>query len=685
MKRGAEKQLSKDDVDEEVEDGEPGQGIKVADQNVLAKRTIRGLPKRSQSGSPAPTPPSVNGSTSANSAPKLPSFGGFGSTTGSSSLLFGASSGAKPASSSPATTSPFSFDSSAPPSSGTSLFGGFGSAPPVASSASNTTKAFASVLSSSSTTTRAGPPGPISIPGSGDSAKYEDTVAVKYFTSLRGLNNSFISAISKAVESDPFIDIAEVLEQYKKHRISVQKEFDDDKASVPQSTTATRGSEMPKLTPSVTSPPAFMPAPPSSFAGFSAPSTASSPASTPGGGFTPKPTTESTSSPFSFGQPSATSTTTKEAAAPPAPPKSGFSFGQAATPAPSTASSPSPPKSAFSFGSTSDSPFAPKPFDTTKKDNTPSSEPTSLFGSSSSAPKAPSSGFTFGSSAPRTGVFFGSSATESKDGTGAKDKDDKAPASLFGVSSTTTTTSTSTMTTGKSLFGESGGFTFGTPEKAKSPFETGAGKTTSAFGAFGSASGPIGFGFGAAKAGEASPPAAKAIGFSFGTPPKSEPAPVSVDAATGSREETPATDVSEDGTGRVLSPGVHDQEGEGEEDEETTHAVRVKVLKLTESKLPEKPRYWADMGVGILRLKKHKETSARRAILRNSSTGKVIINFRIYSGLKPTLGKKNAVTFIGHGEDGSAITYTLRFSKPEEGADLKAALEREVELVKGSE
>ncbi|KAA1476072.1 hypothetical protein DENSPDRAFT_842961 [Dentipellis sp. KUC8613] len=669
MKRGAEKQLSKDDVDEEVEDGEPGRGMKVADQSVLAQRTIRGLPKRSHSGSPAPTPPSVNGSASANPAPKMPTFAGFGTTTGSPSLLFGASSGAKPASSSPATTSPFSFDSSAPPSSGTSLFAGFGSAPPVASSASNTTKAFASVLGSSSATTRADPPGPISIPKNGDSTKDEDGAALKYFKSLRGLNNSLITAISKAVESDPFIDIAEVLEQYKKHRISVQKEYDDEKASVPQSAAATRGSETPKLTPSVTSSPAFMPAPPSSFAGFSAPSTASTPAL--GGGFTPKLTTESTSSPFSFGKPSATSTTTKEPAAAPAPPKSGFSFGQTATPAASTDPTPSPPKSAFTFGSTSDSPFAPKPFDTAKKDGTSSSEATttSLFGSSaSSAPKAPSSGFTFGSGAPKTGSLFGSTTAESKD-SGAKDKekDDKAPTSLFGGTTTTSTTSTA----GKSLFGD-GGFTFGTPEKAK---------PTSAFGAFGSASGPIGFGF---KAGEASPPAAKAVGFSFGTPPKAESTltpPAPADAAA-SREETPATDASEDGVGRVLSPGAHDQEGEGEEDEETTHAVRVKVLKLSAGK---DGKYWADMGVGIFRLKKHKETSARRAILRNSSTGKIIINFRIYSGLKPTLGKKNAVTFIGHGEDGSAVTYTLRFSKPEDGADLKAALEREVELVKGSE
>ncbi|RPD56010.1 hypothetical protein L227DRAFT_579227 [Lentinus tigrinus ALCF2SS1-6] len=34
---------------------------------------------------------------------------------------------------------------------------------------------------------------------------------------------------------------------------------------------------------------------------------------------------------------------------------------------------------------------------------------------------------------------------------------------------------------------------------------------------------------------------------------------------------------------------------------------------------------WGDVGVGMLRLKKHKETGARRMLLRNSSTGKITI------------------------------------------------------------
>ena len=68
---------------------------------------------------------------------------------------------------------------------------------------------------------------------------------------------------------------------------------------------------------------------------------------------------------------------------------------------------------------------------------------------------------------------------------------------------------------------------------------------------------------------------------------------------------------------------MHDQEGEGEEHEETKHEIRSKVYKMTKDK--EGKAQWGDMGVGMLRLKKHKETGSRRVLLRNSSTGKITI------------------------------------------------------------
>jgi len=72
---------------------------------------------------------------------------------------------------------------------------------------------------------------------------------------------------------------------------------------------------------------------------------------------------------------------------------------------------------------------------------------------------------------------------------------------------------------------------------------------------------------------------------------------------------------------KILEGGsVHDQEGEGEEDEETTHSVKTKVYSLNKEE-----GVWKELGLGVLKVKKHKETGARRLLLRNSSTGKITI------------------------------------------------------------
>jgi nucleoporin NUP2 len=65
---------------------------------------------------------------------------------------------------------------------------------------------------------------------------------------------------------------------------------------------------------------------------------------------------------------------------------------------------------------------------------------------------------------------------------------------------------------------------------------------------------------------------------------------------------------------------VHDQEGEGEEGEETTHSVKTKVYSLNREE-----GAWKELGLGLLKVKRHKETGARRLLLRNSSTGKIAI------------------------------------------------------------
>jgi hypothetical protein len=54
-----------------------------------------------------------------------------------------------------------------------------------------------------------------------------DPAALKYYKSIRGLNVSFLSAISKAVEQDPFTDVSDMVSHDKNFGVSVQKEFDE--------------------------------------------------------------------------------------------------------------------------------------------------------------------------------------------------------------------------------------------------------------------------------------------------------------------------------------------------------------------------------------------------------------------------------------------------------------------------
>lgn len=128
----------------------------------------------------------------------------------------------------------------------------------------------------------------------------------------------------------------------------------------------------------------------------------------------------------------------------------------------------------------------------------------------------------------------------------------------------------------------------------------------------------------------------------------------------------------------MFGPNPHDEEGEGEEDEETVHSVKSKVYKM--KKDADNKTSWAELGTGFLRLKKHKAKGTRRLLLRNSSNGKININFVLYAGLKPSLNQKS-LTFVGH-ENGTAQTYNIRVKTEDQARELKEVLEREIAFVK---
>ncbi|KAI9463596.1 hypothetical protein BJY52DRAFT_923191 [Lactarius psammicola] len=633
MKRGADRQLSKDDnPDDEVE--EVPTGFQMAKESDLARREIKGLPKRKNLLAQTGPPPISSTAVCPNRAlfsssllrparryqpaatPKFGYFSGFGPTGGA--------------------TAPFTFASSSPAGppqepAETSQ----SSAPVVTESASNATKKFASFLGPSSTA-GAKPAVPSDSPkpdASGDT----DEVALKYYTSLRGLNTSFLSAVSKAIDSDPFIDVVDLLEQYKKHRISVQTEY-DGKSSQPTMRGAPSAASKPvssavpfSFGKTTTSTSATMPVPPSSFAGFPAPSaTASSAASAPGTGFTPTPAASAAgSSPFGFPSVPSTSSDSKPApvasaspfgafaAAPsssssspfkppvsltpkegdPAPPsKPAFSFGASASASTTSSASPfgssqlgsstslfgGPPKSSTLFGSD-------KPSAAEGKEKEKDKPASTGFGSAPFALSIPPGAKLFGdTSSSSSGSIFGAKSTEKdKDKEKEKDKTSSPPSSVFGA-----TTFGSPAKPSSSPFA---GFGSAAATATPSQFVFGVAAGTGAEGTPSPKAGSVGFSFGSpsrASSQTAAPaaPSSGGLGFSFAPAQPSSsgattPASANLEVPSStSRGDTPATEgAQEDGLARTLSPGLpgEDVEGEGEEDEETTYTVKAKVFKFT--------------------------------------------------------------------------------------------------------
>ncbi|KAF5370587.1 hypothetical protein D9758_001823 [Tetrapyrgos nigripes] len=501
--------------------------------------------------------------------------------------------------------------------------------PLVAPTASSTAKALSSFLSSPSQNSLA----PASTQSSPD-----EIAAETYWKSLRGLNVAFISAVQQAMEGDPFVDLNDTfVETYQRHREVIQRQFDnasqtDSSSPAPLSRTPTQAA-------------LAMPTPPSSsssFSGFtfSQKSTSGSSESQ-GTGFTPGLTngasSKTTASPFNF----ASSTSTVSASTS----SSFFNPSSSGT------------SSAFSFGKPATSMTSTSP----SKDSE-SSTP----GSKSDTAK--SSGFSFGAPATSASPFgsasFGAPPSSSKPNPfGAPSVPSSFP------SSTPSSSSTSTAPKPASPFG---GFGTGPASAfgAKTPTSPGGG----------SIGNPVGFGFGAAannnKDKDSSNNATGSV-LAFGSP---APKPL---------EEQHTAEIKAGGEGEEKKEGgleaaalfgnsPHDEEGEGEEDEETTHSIRLKAFRL--KKADEGAAGWAELGTGLLRLKKHKQTGARRVLLRNSSTGKVIINFNLYGGLNPSQTKKT-VMFVGH-EGETSQTYNVRMKTEEQAAELKNALEREITFVK---
>ncbi|KAH9935648.1 uncharacterized protein B0H18DRAFT_419506 [Fomitopsis serialis] len=542
--------------------------------------------------------------------------------------------------------------------------------PAVASSASQATKSFASFLGSGGMNGTAS--GKTEKADSDDDRRLKEEV--EYLSNIRGLNMSLLSTVKSTIESDPFADVGSILEAYKSLRLEEKMKFDEKIGGLKGSTDKVAGNKSSTIT-NAFAPPPSMPKPSGSFTNFGQSKSAGKSSEDEGKNGSASVSSAPGSSVFEFGKSSSSSS------APSAPAFSSqpFVFGGGA-PAPSSSASskgagfsalgkgrpsedksgdaPASNASSFSFASTtSANPFG-KPADKgdTDKEENKSAFASSISGSSSS------------------GGLFGGPTPSSSGST------------LFGGSSAPTAFSTPTSFTTPEK-PTSSGFSFG----ATSPnFTVGASSSPSkgsSFGAFGksaalgSIGNPVGFGFGSPpKESEDSASSSSSIApkpFVFG-PPKDKSAEESkADGAAGSESKDQGA-AGDEPPPTLITGSIHDKEGEGEEDETTTHEIKSKVYKMVKDE--DGLNRWADQGVGMLRLKKHKETDARRMLLRNSSTGKVVVNFRIYSGMNAK-ADKNVVSFVGH-ESGAQATYRIRTKTEEQANDLKSALDREIEFVR---
>ncbi|KIS01153.1 hypothetical protein L804_01022 [Cryptococcus deuterogattii 2001/935-1] len=487
-------------------------------------------------------------------------------------------------------------------------------------------------------------------PGTSSSSLDSET---SYYTSLRGLNQSFHTFFSSTIEKDQFIDLTTVLPkllvQYEKHLTGIETKTGwKPNGTSEDRVESTVASEPPKATGFT------LPKPPSG-ASFSLPKVPSTSSATPAtGGFTPSAPATATSKPPVFSFPAASTT----------PKKSSDEANKIVSDA--IANKPEEEKEkagfGFSFGTDSTKPKESNAF----KFEAPKKS-TSLFASS---PATPAKSVTGNEAAPLG--KFGPGGSQPQLSFGAK----------AGTSPAASTTSNFTFNVGKSSTpaGAGTGFSFGT---SSSSAATAGASTTSAFGSTGPGSAPT-FSFGAT-----TPSTSSSSPFVFGKSPVVQP---SSDApkfgaslqpfGSTSSVSTPAPTTNESNTegedaDAPTSPSKNlaSVAGAGEENEDTVIEQRGKLNRL------EDGEYKLE-GLGQFKLKrtKNEEDKKRRLLMRTDGNGNVILNMAVKSTFNPSV-EGPYLKFLGFNMDGKPTPYALRVKNAETANTLLEGLKKEVEEI----
>jgi len=357
---------------------------------------------------------------------------------------------------------------------------------------------------------------------------------------------------------------------------------------------------------------------------------------------------------FTFGKPAETADTPAS--------KPAFTFGKVAETAEKPADKP-----AFTFGkpAESDKP-AEKPaftFGKPAESDKPADKPAFTFGKPAESDKpADKPAFTFGKltesdkPADKPAFTFGKPAET--------DKPAEKPAFTFGAKSDDAKPAFS--------FGQpkpddaKPAFSFGKPAEgdAKPAFSFGQPKSDDAKPAFtfGQPSNKSGLSFGAS----ANPFGEKVdVSWKPSTPIKfGQPAPAAAEAAPAAGGDAgEPSEAQNDPQTDLGGPGP------GEEDEDSVYEKKAKVFELADGE-------YKPLGLGMLRVLKHKESGKVRALLRAEGSGRVLLNAPVRKEFSYTVVGKGQVKLLDVKPGSQAPTvYLLRVKTEEDGNELKDKLE----------
>ncbi|KAJ3292556.1 hypothetical protein HK104_005189 [Borealophlyctis nickersoniae] len=117
--------------------------------------------------------------------------------------------------------------------------------------------------------------------------------------------------------------------------------------------------------------------------------------------------------------------------------------------------------------------------------------------------------------------------------------------------------------------------------------------------------------------------------------------------------------------------------GQGEEEEETIFEQRSKLYRWVEERMEgtdRKPANWEPVGLGPMRLNKNHETGKARLLLRADTSGRVILNTFLYSGMTPNVNKNELRFLIVEGQKG--VQFLAKFKQESDAVKLKEEIEK---------